>query len=174
MACADLGLATVRFLTDRGFYGDRECSARPGSCRRAPIWRTITGAAATSSARSTSDPGRLGRVVSGTGLALREHAVHPDTGIALAGFQHPHWAAMSGLALEGARLMRHVPLIGWDVACTTLGPVIVEMNEAPDFFLVQLADRKGVLGPEFDAFLAEQRRRAVDHRRTMKRTIAKL
>ncbi|MCJ2067349.1 hypothetical protein MKK75_00775 [Methylobacterium sp. J-030] len=118
--------------------------------------------------------GALGRVVSGTGPALHAHGHHPDTGASFAGVRHPHWAATCALALEGARLMRHVPLIGWDIACTSDGPVIVEMNETPDFFLVQLADRRGVLSPEFDAFLAEQRASAVAHRRNVRRTIETL
>jgi len=120
------------------------------------------------------ETGCLGRVVSGTGLDLREHERHPDTGAPFAGACHPHWQATCALALEGARLMRHVPLIGWDIACTAHGPVIVEMNETPDFFLVQLADRKGVLGPDFDAFLAEQRAHASTHRRRMRSLIDKL
>ncbi|MCJ2126330.1 sugar-transfer associated ATP-grasp domain-containing protein [Methylobacterium sp. J-077] len=118
--------------------------------------------------------GRLGRVVSGIGLALREHTRHPDTGADFTGARHPHWEATCALAVEGARLMRHVPLIGWDIACTANGPVIVEMNETPDFFLVQLADRSGVLGLEFDAFLADQRGRASVHRRRMRHMIDRL
>ena len=34
--------------------------------------------------------------------------------------------------LAGAKLMQNVPLIGWDIALTTDGVVIVEMNETPD------------------------------------------
>ena len=104
--------------------------------------------------------GRIGQVVAGAGLDAVAVHTHPDTGAALADVIHPDWAAMRDLAIEGARLMRHVPLIGWDIAGTEHGPVIVEMNEAPDFFLPQFADRKGVLGAEFSAFVAFQKSQA--------------
>ncbi len=96
--------------------------------------------------------GTVLRAVSGSGLDLVERRTHPDSGAALVGFEHPEWAGMVALALAGARLMRHVPLIGWDLACTSRGPVIVEMNEAPDFFLPQLADGRGMLDDTFKKF----------------------
>ncbi|SDN52969.1 hypothetical protein SAMN05216360_10924 [Methylobacterium phyllostachyos] len=74
-------------------------------------------------------------------------------------------------AREGARPMRHAPLIGWDIACTAEGAVIVEMNGTPDVLLVQRADRIGVLGPDCDAFLAKQRAHASTHRRRMRNLI---
>ena len=81
---------------------------------------------------------------------------------------------MKQLALEGARLMRHVPLIGWDIAPAENGPIIVEMNETPDFFLVQFADRRGILDDEFRAFMELQVKNRVAHERAMKAEIAKL
>ena len=65
---------------------------------------------------------------------------------------------MKQIALSGATLMRHIPLIGWDIAPSENGPIIVEMNEAPDFFMVQFADRKGILDEEFRSFMAFQAR----------------
>ena len=108
--------------------------------------------------------GTVRRVVSGAGLSLAHHIVHPDTKMHLTGFQIPHWDAMVAMAVEAARLMQHVPLIGWDVAALDGGPVIVEMNERPDFFLPQLADGRGVLDAELAAFLAVQKRKATEHR----------
>jgi hypothetical protein len=48
-----------------------------------------------------------------------------------------------------------VPLIGWDMAATEDGAVIVEPNFTPDFDLAQLADRRGILDDQFKAFLAD-------------------
>ena len=70
--------------------------------------------------------------------------------------------------------MRHVPLIGWDIASTAEGIVIVEMNETPDFFLAQFAERRGVLDQDLKAFIAFQRRQAFDFRRRRKAMVAKL
>ena len=112
--------------------------------------------------------GTVRRVVSGAGLGLAHHIVHPDTKIHMIGFQIPHWDAMVATVVEAARLMRHVPLIGWDVAALDSGPVIVEMNERPDFFLPQLADARGVLDAELTDFLAVQKRRSAEWRKANK------
>jgi hypothetical protein len=112
--------------------------------------------------------GVVRRVLSGAGLGLAHHIVHPDTKIHMIGFQIPHWDAMVATVVEAARLMRHVPLIGWDVAALDSGPVIVEMNERPDFFLPQLADARGVLDAELTDFLAAQKRRSAEWRKANK------
>jgi hypothetical protein len=113
--------------------------------------------------------GHLVKAVSGTGLDLVEHTHHPDTQAAIVGFEIPRWDAMKKTVIEAARLMRHVPLIGWDVSVMATGPVIVEMNETPDFFLNQLADARGVLDPAFNAFMARQKRAATERAAALKR-----
>ena len=62
------------------------------------------------------ESGHVLRVSSGVGLDVRLHQVHPDTGVTLAGFTIPHWAELKQLARHGAALMRHLPIIGWDIA----------------------------------------------------------
>ena len=118
--------------------------------------------------------GTVKRVVSGAGLSLAHHIVHPDTKMHLTGFQIPHWDAMVAMVVEAARLMQHVPLIGWDVAALDGGPVIVEMNERPDFFLPQLADARGVLDAELTAFLAVQKRKAAEYRQANKSSLREM
>jgi D-alanine-D-alanine ligase-like ATP-grasp enzyme len=76
--------------------------------------------------------------------------------------------AMKALAIEGARVMRTVPLIGWDIACTEKGPVIVEMNEHPDSFLMQFAERRGLLDGMFRDFVAFQKRNQIVFESTMR------
>jgi Sugar-transfer associated ATP-grasp len=120
------------------------------------------------------DTGEVLRVCSGAGLDVRIHEQHPDTRAGLRGFVIPQWDAMKQLALHGARLMRHVPMIGWDIAPAEKGPIIVEMNETPDFFLVQFADRKGMLDNEFLAFMDFQAKNRAAHERAMRADIAKL
>ena len=113
-------------------------------------------------------------MISGAGLDLAVKTRHPDTDALLTGFCHPQWDAMKALAVEAARLMRHVPMIGWDIACTDDGPVIVEMNETPDLFLVQMADRRGVLDDVFADFMRFQQANAVRHLKANKAAIARL
>jgi len=118
--------------------------------------------------------GAVLRVVTGAGFSLTEPTHHPDTGMALVGFRHPQWEAMRALALDGARLMRHVPLIGWDLACTADGPMVVEMNETPDFSLIQLAERKGMLTSDFMAVVERHKRDAADRSKAGKAVVARL
>ena len=74
----------------------------------------------------------------------------------------PDWPALKAVAAEGARLFAQFGLIGWDIAPTAGGPVILGLDPSPDLDLHQLADRRGVLEPEFLAFLADRRARAAE------------
>jgi len=118
--------------------------------------------------------GRVKRVTCGTGLDLTEHTQHPDSKSQLVGMEVPNWTRMFQTAVEAARLMRHMPLIGWDMALLETGPVIVEMNEKPDFFLNQLADGRGVLDEELASFIKSQKKKAADRVRSIKREVHQL
>ncbi|HJU30831.1 MAG TPA: sugar-transfer associated ATP-grasp domain-containing protein [Hyphomicrobiaceae bacterium] len=99
------------------------------------------------------ESGRVLRVVRGTGLALEEVTHHPDTGAQIVGFEVPNWNQIVSLAKEAASTLPEVPLIGWDMAAVEGGALIVEPNFTPDFFMTQLADRRGMLDAPFTAFL---------------------
>jgi hypothetical protein len=109
--------------------------------------------------------GRVVRVVRGTGLALEEVTHHPDTAAPLLGIDVPGWREIVTLALEAASTLAEVPLIGWDMAAVEAGALIVEPNFTPDFFMTQLADRRGMLDAPFNAFLATCQARARQARR---------
>lgn len=114
------------------------------------------------------ESGRVLRVVRGTGLHLEELSHHPDTSAALVGSIVPNWREVTETALEGAKLVPEVRLIGWDVAPVDGGAVLVELNQTPDFLLPQLADRRGMLDETFKAFLAECKRDAAKWEREKK------
>ncbi len=101
------------------------------------------------------ETGRVLRVVRGVGLAQEPVTHHPDSGAELVGFTIPLWREMKDLVCEAAGMLGGIRLIGWDVAPTDKGPVIVEPNYTPDFDMVQMADRRGILDAEFNAFLAD-------------------
>lgn len=166
-------LASVRVLTaltEAGPKVMRACWKVPAGCNMADnYWR-----AGNLLAQIDLNSGRVLRATSGAGIDTILHERHPDTGTPLIGFEIPHWDEVQGLALRGARLMRHMPLIGWDIAPTESGPVIVEMNQTPDCFLVQFADRRGILDAEFRAFMDFQAKNAAAHVKAMKAAIAKL
>ncbi len=150
-------LATVRVLT---LYREgevqifRACEKMPAGANVADnFWRQgnllIELDVASGTRKST---------ISGSGPAIRAHSHHPDSGAPIVGTVVPNWSALCELARQGARILKDTALIGWDLASTDDGAMIVEANYTPDMMLPQLADRKGVLDAELRAFLAERRR----------------
>jgi len=109
--------------------------------------------------------GRVVRVVRGTGLALEEVTHHPDTGAELVGIEVPNWREVVATALDAASSLPEVPLIGWDMAAVEGGALIVEPNFTPDFFMTQLADRRGILDASFNAFVAQRKAMAQQTKR---------
>lgn len=73
------------------------------------------------------------------------HRAHPVSGAAIEGVVVPHWAeavALARSAHDGA-FREHV-LIGWDVAITPGGAVLIEGNSKPSIILAQMAPRRGI------------------------------
>lgn len=59
---------------------------------------------------------------------FKEYLQHPDTGIEAIGFQIPHWPDVMH-TLRRAHLVFKAPeTLGWDVAITDSGPVVIESN----------------------------------------------
>ena len=102
--------------------------------------------------------GTVRRVASGLGHDSRTHEEHPDTGVRLVGMALPDWDAAVALCLQAATALAGLRLIGWDMALTANGPVIVEANTLPAFNLHQIASGCGLLDDRFEAFVAECRR----------------
>lgn len=74
-----------------------------------------------------TDSGRL----RGPGWKLRGGTVarHPDTGIALDGYEIPHFARAAELAVQLHRDLPGLHTVGWDLAITESGPVFLEGND---------------------------------------------
>jgi hypothetical protein len=111
------------------------------------------------------DTGRVLRVLRGVGVGLEELTHHPDTGAPIQGMVVPNWRDVTRLAIEGARVVKDLPLIGWDIASVDGGAVMIELNHNPDFLLTQLADGRGMLDDILGTFLDAQRRAALHWRR---------
>lgn len=62
---------------------------------------------------------------------------HPDTNVTFLGFEIPMWTECIKLIEEAAEILPEIPIIGFDIAITDNGPVIVEVNECPDLALLQ-------------------------------------
>ncbi len=158
------GLATVRVLTML-VHGEpqiwRVCEKLPAGANIADnYWRSGNILAALDPSNGT----RLS-AVTGTGAALRSIDHHPDSGAPIVGTKVPNWDSACRVALEGARVFSDLGVIGWDIAPTEEGALIVEANTSPDPFLPQLADRRGLLDEKFAAFLAERDRMSGEWKR---------
>jgi hypothetical protein len=62
------------------------------------------------------------------GYGFEEYQSHPKTGANLTGFYIPCWADVLQLAEELALKFRPLSSIGWDIAVTPTGPIVIEGN----------------------------------------------
>lgn len=76
------------------------------------------------------ETGRLGPSLRRDGHVLVPVERHPDTGARIAGQRLPFWRDAVELARTALDSARGIPLLGWDVALTDDGPVLIEGNMA--------------------------------------------
>jgi len=161
------GLATVRLITIMTRNGPkllRACWKIPAGTNVADnFWRS-----GNMLAQLDPSDGRVLRVARGSGSTASEPTHHPDTGAALVGFTVPNWRQLVDLALEGTKVLPDVALIGWDIAPVDGGAVLVELNHNPDFKLVQISDRRGIMDATMTEFLSDRRREGEAWRRSVR------
>ena len=73
----------------------------------------------------------------------KEFTHHPTTGTRIDGFQIPCFEEAKALALKAAAQSDKILVVGWDVAISENGPVIIEGNRRPGFDMVQVLDDRG-------------------------------
>ena len=69
--------------------------------------------------------------------------VHPDTGVPIVGFQIPHWEEACAVARQLAERLPEAGFVGWDLALTAEGWVMVEGNANP-LLIWQIATTQGI------------------------------
>jgi hypothetical protein len=149
--------------------GERICSIRMVTVidRRGPkviatVWKVATGG---SMADNYWEPGNLigpidpqtgvvGRTFTGLGREIRHVDTHPDTGRTLPGFELPDWRQAVELCLSATGAIPKLPMQAWDVALTSRGPVLLEVNVNGGMRLPQLCAEAGLLRGELAEFLA--------------------
>lgn len=80
---------------------------------------------------------------------------HPETGAPIKGEQIPLFAEAVALALRAQSLIPHLRTIGWDVAITADGPVIIEGNTYWGWYMMQRGFPQGVLTGNLAAEMRE-------------------
>lgn len=71
---------------------------------------------------------------------IQEYDTHPDTGVPIRGFIVPFWREALALAALAHRNLTSARSLGWDLAITEAGPVLVEMNS---FVAIPVYQRQG-------------------------------
>ena len=83
---------------------------------------------------------------------------HPMTDTPIVGFKVPKFSSAVNLAKKAAKVIDEIRYVGWDIAITDNGPVIIEGNEYPGHDIYQLPVHRtnniGVL-PKFEESLGK-------------------
>lgn len=77
---------------------------------------------------------------------MMEHAVHPITGVPFQGLRLPFWEETIEMMRRAVPLASKISNIGWDVALTGDGPIIVEANTIPGFNTAQYRGYSWITG----------------------------
>ena len=64
-------------------------------------------------------------------LAGKFYEYHPVTNEKIVGFQIPYWSEVVKLIEEAGHVVEGVGYVGWDIAITENGPILIEGNTAP-------------------------------------------
>jgi hypothetical protein len=82
---------------------------------------------------------------------LRWSEVIPGTEKRFVGFQLPDWAELKDLALRAAMVFPWARSIGWDIALSDRGPVLIEGNAHWSPSLLQIPAPRGLMTGELKA-----------------------
>lgn len=82
--------------------------------------------------------GRIAQAMMGNGTRMDRH---PDTGVVISSIVVPFWNEVLELAQHAhASAFPHFVFLGWDIAITNEGPLLIEANSSPGVFHHQLLD----------------------------------
>jgi hypothetical protein len=153
------GLGTVRAITSA--HGEN--AKLIAACLRIPVGTAeadnfLQGASGNLAAPIDVTTGRLGGALGSARKDWPEIVPierHPDTNCAIAGFELPYWRELVETVLRGQRAFSGLGTIGWDVALSDNGPILVEGNCAYAFDLLQFTHDRG-FRPTLEALLASR------------------
>jgi hypothetical protein len=101
------------------------------------------------------ESGRLGSASNlGADCGLGWIERHPDSKAPVTGVALPMWDEVQSLAIRAHKAFADRVLVGWDIAITPDGPVVVEANGAPDLDIMQRFVRHGLMAARLGILLA--------------------
>jgi hypothetical protein len=101
------------------------------------------------------ETGRVKRVVSGIGTSMKIVERHPDTGQSFTSLQLPAWNQTQELCMTAAAALPGLRYQHWDIALSTSGPLVLEVNVEGSEDLPQLAYGNGLLDQHLREVLSE-------------------
>lgn len=91
--------------------------------------------------------GRVGAGITSTSSTwpkMQRFTHHPDTTASIEGTRVPYWKELVELVTSGHRSIEGVKTLGWDIAVTYEGPIIIETNTAYSTHSLQVAHQQGM------------------------------
>jgi len=79
----------------------------------------------------------------------KTYTIHPQTNCKFIGYQLPFFTEAKQLAIEAAQHLKQVRLIGWDIAITPEGPVLIEGNDTPGLIFSEISQKGFNRNPVF-------------------------
>ena len=73
------------------------------------------------------------------------HMTHPDTGVQLMGFKLPEWEKAMELLKKVSNVIPELRLVGWDLAYSKNGWILIEGNARPQCVSAQISNYNGKL-----------------------------
>ncbi len=87
---------------------------------------------------------------------ISTYTKHPTSGMDLIGFEVPYFKQALELCKKAACVEKHIRYVGWDIAITEKGPLIVEGNPLPGYDMPQnyfVTNKDTGLKPDFEKIL---------------------
>lgn len=101
------------------------------------------------------DTGKLSAATDiGLGADSAWHLLHPLTGAVIEGRTLPLWEETKRLASDAHHVFINRVVVGWDIAITPNGPVLIEANGFPDLDIIQRTSRMPLADSELGHLLA--------------------
>jgi len=75
---------------------------------------------------------------------MAEFESHPDTKHRITGSQLPFWREILQTSLDAQASLPEFRTVGWDVAASSRGVLLVEANASYDMSILQIAHRRGL------------------------------
>jgi len=141
MRLSSSGLNTVRIVSQEKAGEVEILAARLRITINSPVDNMAAGNAAVpldADTGSVTGPGVF------SDISKADISVHPVTGVELLGFQVPFWQEIIEMVKEASLMALDNRSIGWDVAVTPEGPLLVEGNHNWCKLLWQLPVRQGL------------------------------